>query len=283
MFRELVAQGNSQPEFKEYLQAQMGLVKAYQCNGQQEKAIALCQQLAASDNLQIQAWAQQALKSLPFEVFLTSQTPQPAVQAIPDKQPLTPQQADELLKAGNKALKLGHYAEAVQALEDFCRGTDSSTKNYSQAQMWLIKAYKGSEQLEEAIALCRQLTTSEKHIVQAWAHQFLLILSPGEALQASSSQPKMATQISMPSTKEQSGVSPKEGTTEFGIQMKTLNELKSFYRKSLLTDLKIIEATRQEILKAISLVGLTLLLIVRLLLKFIPVKYLNLVLQYLLC
>ena len=45
--------------------------------------------------------------------------------------------------------------------------------------------------------------------------------------------------------------------------------------ESLLTDLKIIEATRQEILKSIIVVGLILLAIVGLLITFIPVKNLN--------
>jgi hypothetical protein len=42
--------------------------------------------------------------------------------------------------------------------------------------MWLVKAYKGNEQLEEAIALCQQLTTSEQQVLQIWAKQFILTL-----------------------------------------------------------------------------------------------------------
>ena len=45
---------NSESALKEYM-AQIGLVKAYHGNGQQDKAIALCQQLTRSNNPQVQA------------------------------------------------------------------------------------------------------------------------------------------------------------------------------------------------------------------------------------
>jgi Zn-dependent protease with chaperone function len=56
------------PDFqsKDYLSAQMGLVKAYQRTGQLEKAIATSRGLAASDNLQVSDWAQQTLQSLTY-------------------------------------------------------------------------------------------------------------------------------------------------------------------------------------------------------------------------
>jgi tetratricopeptide (TPR) repeat protein len=47
---------------KEYLQAQMYLVKAYHSAQQRDQAIALCKKLAQSDNIQVQTWANQALK-----------------------------------------------------------------------------------------------------------------------------------------------------------------------------------------------------------------------------
>jgi tetratricopeptide (TPR) repeat protein len=206
---EAFCRNNINPRSKDYFQAQMWLVKAYQENGESELAIALCRQLAASENPQVQVRAQRILQSLlaprvrqpqasesssfprtqPTQAFSEeqSQIEQPAAQAIPDKQPLTQEQAAELLKTGNKALKQGHYAEAVQALEEFCRETDPSAKDYSQTQMWLAKAYKGNGQLDEAIALSRQLTTSENQVAQIWAQQFLQSLSPAEA---PSSQPE---------------------------------------------------------------------------------------------
>ncbi|MGK7878118.1 MAG: hypothetical protein AB4426_33865 [Xenococcaceae cyanobacterium] len=107
-----------------------------------------------------------------------------------NQQPLTKQQAASLLKTGHQALKTGFYAEAVQALQEFFQLTDSSVKDYSQAQMWLVKAYKGSGQFDEAIALCQQLTTSEDLVVQMWSQQFLQSLSPDGEQLASSSQPE---------------------------------------------------------------------------------------------
>ena len=49
---------------RDYLQAQMHLVAAYQNVGQLEQAIALCQQLITADNAQVQIWAQILLPKL---------------------------------------------------------------------------------------------------------------------------------------------------------------------------------------------------------------------------
>ena len=49
---------------RDYLQAQMCLVKAYQRNDQLQQAIALCQQLAMHSNSQVNSWACLMLKSL---------------------------------------------------------------------------------------------------------------------------------------------------------------------------------------------------------------------------
>ena len=49
---------------KEYLQAQMGLVKAYHRNGETEKAIALAQELTTQENPQVSGWAKQVLQTL---------------------------------------------------------------------------------------------------------------------------------------------------------------------------------------------------------------------------
>lgn len=48
----------------ESIQAQMGLVQAYQRTGEWTPAIDLCQQLAGHSDLQVQTWAQQALQSV---------------------------------------------------------------------------------------------------------------------------------------------------------------------------------------------------------------------------
>ncbi|HEY9872339.1 MAG TPA: M48 family metalloprotease [Candidatus Obscuribacterales bacterium] len=63
---------------KEYLQAQMGLVKAYQRLGQTDKAIALCNHLAISEHSQVRDWAQQAINSLPAAQEPATSTPPPS-------------------------------------------------------------------------------------------------------------------------------------------------------------------------------------------------------------
>lgn len=60
---------NAAPNSREYLQAQMHLVKTYQNLGQNKQAIALCQQLLICPNAQVQIWAQQTMKVLGITVF----------------------------------------------------------------------------------------------------------------------------------------------------------------------------------------------------------------------
>lgn len=91
---------------------------------------------------------------------------------------LPPDRVAKLLQAGQKALKMGKFEEAIDQLESLCRGVESTHKDFAQAQMSLVKAYNGGGQPDRAIALCRHLTTSQKEYVQIWATQFLLKLIP---------------------------------------------------------------------------------------------------------
>lgn len=169
------------PNSKDYFQAQMWLVRAYQEHGQVSQAIGLCQQMATSSIPQVREWAERTLPRL----VVTASESSPAEQ--PDRPPqarLTPEQTAEFLHQGNKALKGQRFAEAVSALEAYCQGTDPSDGDYAQAQMWLVKAYKGNGQKSEAIALCQQLLNHDKEYVQTWAKQFLQTLAPELALQA---------------------------------------------------------------------------------------------------
>jgi Zn-dependent protease with chaperone function/DNA-binding SARP family transcriptional activator len=187
---------------KDYYQAQMWLVQAYQENGQSDQAIALCQQMASSEIPQVKAWAE---RTLPLLDSQPGAVPQATVSEAPNQtetrsQPesapnmeeptaaerLTPEQATELYTAGNKALKMQKFTEAVEALEAYCRGTDPSSGDYAQAQMWLVKAYKGNGQEQAAISLCQKLTNHEKEYVSTWAKLYLSTLDPVEAVQESS-------------------------------------------------------------------------------------------------
>lgn len=65
-----------------------------------------------------------------------------------------PMPLSELLTEGVTACKEGQYSRAIKYLEDYCqRCSDHDTKDYIEAQMWLIKAYQENGQCSKAIAL----------------------------------------------------------------------------------------------------------------------------------
>jgi uncharacterized Tic20 family protein len=80
-------------------------------------------------------------------------------------------------QSGVEAVKQGRYGEAIAILEPLCNGhLRPPAKAYYQAKMWLIRAYRGSGQLPQAIVLCRQLATSSHPEVQTWANKKLVQL-----------------------------------------------------------------------------------------------------------
>ncbi len=75
-----------------------------------------------------------------------------------------------LLQAGISAIHKQQYAQAVEALEAFCRNnTGSKPSEYFEAQRWLIKAYQRNGQVELAIYLCRQMADSNDPQTRRWA------------------------------------------------------------------------------------------------------------------
>jgi Zn-dependent protease with chaperone function len=180
---------------KHYYQAQVWLVKAHNAMAQTDRAIALCQEMLNSRNAKIQTWAQQTLATLGVDISelpasepiapepLTSEPP------VPEYPQLTPEQAATMAQEGNKALKRGSYAEAVEKLEAYCYGTDPSSKDYEQTQTWLAKAYKNNGQTAQAIALCQQLLTSQKPFIKIWAEQYLLSLAPKQQIDEADPRP----------------------------------------------------------------------------------------------
>lgn len=94
-----------------------------------------------------------------------------------EREPL-PMTLSELFTEGIIACKEERYPKAIKYLEDYCQGsTDRNSKDYIQAQMWLVKVYKIVGQLERAIALCQLLTNHTHPQVQTWANKTLPILS----------------------------------------------------------------------------------------------------------
>ncbi len=154
---------------KDYWQARMWLVNAYHKNNQSQEAIELCRQMVISPAPQVQIWAKRILPTLVSEA--EQATPSPTEKAT--AQPLSPQEAAAKLIQAGKALKAKDYSQAVTILEDYCQRTDPGAKNYAQAQAWLVKAYRGNRQIEDAIALCQQLANHENRFTQQWAEQFL--------------------------------------------------------------------------------------------------------------
>ncbi|MBE9206579.1 DUF3137 domain-containing protein [Nostoc sp. LEGE 06077] len=239
---------NADNKSKEFFEAQAALVKAYHLSGKHQEARLCCQQLAESNNHQIQAWAQRILQSLPAE-----SSPVATNQIF-----LTAEQAAELIATGSKSLKCRRYGEAVQVLEEFCQGTDAGFKDYYQAQMWLVKAYKGNDQLDNAIALCQHLTNSDQEVTQIWARQFLSTLSPvNVAASESTSQPPSQTI-----------------EAEVKMTRRSLNDFKNFCQNNLLDDLKEIEAIRKQTIISVSVVSVVIFIIFSLLIKFFPLEYL---------
>lgn len=75
----------AEPGSRDYLQAQMHLVKTHQTLEQTEQAVALCQALTQCQNAQVQIWAVQAMKGLVKEQV------QAQVQAIEQATQETPE------------------------------------------------------------------------------------------------------------------------------------------------------------------------------------------------
>lgn len=203
---EAFCRHNTTSKPNEYFEAQRWLIKAYQRNGQVNLAVYLCQQMTDSPNAQTRSWArsnlqwlqeESATKSESVSPEIASDTDSPAISVIENPPPiievqdltqilgntdpanlLSPAEVDKLLKDGQKALKMGRFCESIEKLEAVCAGVESSHKDLNQAQMSLVKAYQGSEQVARSIALCHYLKTSDKEYVQIWATEFLPKLTP---------------------------------------------------------------------------------------------------------
>ena len=65
-----------------------------------------------------------------------------------------------LLEIGLNTLRRGQPQEAISILEAFCQCQPDDSRDYLQAQMHLVEAYRNVGRLEQAIALCQQLTHS---------------------------------------------------------------------------------------------------------------------------
>ena len=95
-----------------------------------------------------------------------------------EREPL-PKPLSELLAHGIAACQEKRYPKAIKYLEDYCQDChERDSKDYIQAQMWLIRAYQMGGQLQRAIALCQLLTTHVHPQVQTWAKRCLKCVQP---------------------------------------------------------------------------------------------------------
>ena len=76
------------------------------------------------------------------------------------------------LQSALDALNQKRYQEAVELLEQFCHDcVEHNSSDYLSAQMWLIKAYQSTGEIEKAKALCQKLIISENPQARSWAEQ----------------------------------------------------------------------------------------------------------------
>lgn len=236
------------PRSKDYAQAQIALVRAYQRIGQQEQALALCQQLLTNPLPPVQKWAREALPSLKLPASEPTGAGQPTVAPAAAASPPS-EDATTLLRQGTAALKQGDYATAITTLEQVCQRPEIDSQQQTQAQMALIRAYKANSQPQEAIALCQQLVGNPEPMVQNWAQQFLATLMANQVIPGLVSQKRAARQEAANLEAGESGPRPP-------MPLRSLNELKDFYQKQLIKDLKPIEVERKTILRKLLIAAI---------------------------
>ena len=91
-------------------------------------------------------------------------------------------QENPALKSGLKALKQKKYREAIALLEAL-DWENIEGKSYFQAKMSLALAYEKTQQLEKAIALCRELQNSRYPKIKTWANTTLEKLEKSQVTQ----------------------------------------------------------------------------------------------------
>ncbi|WP_225894402.1 tetratricopeptide repeat protein [Atlanticothrix silvestris] len=93
------------------------------------------------------------------------------------------------LQSGLDAFHQGRYQEAVELLEQFCRNCGQhNSSDYLSAQMWLMKAYQGTGEIEKATSLCQKLMMNENPQIRNWAEQASQSLPKNVATQSSTTQ-----------------------------------------------------------------------------------------------
>ncbi|TVQ49617.1 MAG: hypothetical protein EA365_00305 [Gloeocapsa sp. DLM2.Bin57] len=171
---------------QEYIQAKIGLARAYYGLGQREQVVYICQELINSDRLSVRQWAQQWLNS---------------IQAVPK---YTPEELKTIFNQGRKALKQKNYPAAIKFLEEYCQHNHQpELPENQQAKMGLIQAYTGTKDFKAAVTLCEELNFSHDTMIQDWAKEKLPALKSAQQKQKQSKYDSDATYIERPNIEQQ--------------------------------------------------------------------------------
>ncbi|MEH2069139.1 MAG: hypothetical protein V7K47_13425 [Nostoc sp.] len=265
---EIFFQKNIETNSKEYLYARVLLLDAYLYNGYSDKAIGLCQELSRSKHQTTQILAQYYLT----EIFLETKTIEQKSSLNISKSLLIPAQAAELLNTGYEAMTKKRYQEAIRAFKIFFQAASPATKQYLQAQKWLIKAYQENEEINQAIALCQKLLIHEHEATRKWARQLLftdLFIDDLNLNVSATSLNPNESEIKPQSPSKILPGEPEPAIVKF--TPKTLKEFKVFCQTNLLSELKVFESLRKQVLISIFTTHLLFLYLVIALLKLFPV------------
>jgi Zn-dependent protease with chaperone function len=94
---------------------------------------------------------------------------------------MSPQESLEELQKGIQSLQRQNYRDAIAYLENFCQYfPDNESAYFVQAEMSLVRAYRGQGEQEKAIALCQSLAHKPNQEVAAWARSLFKILTIDE-------------------------------------------------------------------------------------------------------
>ncbi|MEH1821142.1 MAG: DUF3137 domain-containing protein [Nostoc sp.] len=259
-------QNNTESNTKEYLYARVLLLDAYLYNGRFDKAINLCQELSNSKHQTTQILAQYYLA----EIFPEAKPTTQKASLNSTKSSLTPTQETELINTAYEAITQKSYKKAIQALKVFCIAASPDTKEYLKAHKWLIKAYQENGQINEAIALCQQLLINEDEPTRKWATQLLFTELFTDNIDVSATPPNPTeSEVKLQISSETWPKEPEPAIEKF--TPKTLKEFKVFCQKNLLSELKVFESRRKQVLLSIVTAHLIFLSLVIVLLRVFTV------------
>ncbi|MDC0835511.1 DUF3137 domain-containing protein [Geitlerinema sp. CS-897] len=263
---------NEFPRTSQQVTAWTALIRSHYACQQLEEAIELCTKLAAHPHPKVKQWGQQVLKTLQqrnhhLQVAtkhettqtLTNESSSDRPSDLPSSsttlasssessQPKTPSESlstleiQQLLNQSKVAIRQKDYELALSHLDRYFTGVSTTEKNqqYWQAQTLLAQAYRGSGKLNEAVSLSEELARNANLETQHWAQRFL------ESVTASLERAKRNAEAA--AREAEAEAQRLQAIEQARIEPRTVSELKRFYQKTLLKELKKIEKSRRSVL-----------------------------------